>query len=119
MLIYIEQFNQLFTSMEFIIYVWVVITDVITGNIKSIVKREWNSNTGLSGLLKHFSVTTFAILVLSSFTIYYDTPLYQNSVIMFLTGINLISVIENLNAIGVKFPDKITQFFTQMKTGGK
>ncbi len=118
-MIYLEQFKQLFISTEFVIYVLIMVTDIITGNIKALIKNEWNSNNGVKGLLKHFSVTTFAIFVLSSFTIYYDTPTYQTTVLIFLSGINLMSILENLDQIGVKFPDKMTKYFSQMTYKGE
>ena len=109
-----EVFDIIFHDAVFWLLISVMIIDFITGTIKAFVLKVVNSKTGINGLLKHTTVLLVVVLI---------------SVVIILTGYNefkyvllffyifeyAISITENLDKLGVPFPDKLSRALSQWK----
>lgn len=88
-----------------------VLFDILTGNLKNMVgkNRNLDSSVGIKGLIKH------VIVLLLVLTIYpYLTALnfsaYANSIVIFYVFNYTVSVVENLNEMGIKLPKGIKKY---------
>lgn len=96
------------------IAVGIIILDIITGYVKAFAQHRLNSSIGLSGLCKHIImilviIATYPYLMLLGFKgIAY-------SIILFYIATYGISLIENLNGIGVPVPKWLVKRLEKIK----
>ena len=111
-IIYLTLFNNLIINIVTIInsninlkyLIILIIFDFITGIFKAFIKRKINSTTNLKGLLKKISY-----FVIISVSIILDNILLLNMflvnmVLYFLILNEIISILENCQALGMKYP---------------
>lgn len=83
-----------------------VIFDIGTGYLKSWVNHTLNSSVGLKGLIKHFSVVIM-IIIAYPFLLFLSFKGIAYALIVFPILNYLISIIENLDNLGVPIPKTI------------
>lgn len=116
------QFNELFNAYHALvkdvyihIAVGIIILDIITGYAKAFAQHRLNSSVGLAGLCKHIVmiliiISTYPYLMLLGFKgIAY-------SIIIFYIATYGISLIENLDGIGVPVPQWLVKRLEKLKT---
>lgn len=97
-----------------ILVVFMVI-DIVTGIIKALIKRKLNSEIGYKGFLKKATIMLVIILAnwLDMLTIS-DVPVFKTIAIYFYIGMEGLSILENLNHIGVPIPRAISKYIDQL-----
>lgn len=97
-----------------ILMVFMVI-DIATGLIKALIKRKLNSKIGFRGFLKKAAIMLVIILAnwLDMLTIT-DVPVFKTITIYFYIGMEGLSILENLNQIGVPIPKAISKYIDQL-----
>ena len=79
--------------------------DYLTGLIKAVVKKKLKSTISVNGLLKKTAIILF-LAAIYSFSYFMNLP----EVCIFYIINEIISICENLKAIGVKTPDTEEMF---------
>jgi len=97
-----------------ILVVFMVI-DIATGVIKALIKRKLNSEIGYRGFLKKAAIMLVIILAnwLDMLTIS-EVPVFKTIAIYFYIGMEGLSILENLNQIGVPIPRVISKYINQL-----
>lgn len=83
--------------------------DYLTGLIKAVVKKKLKSTVSVNGLLKKTAIVLF-LSAIYCFSYFMNLPEIFNAVCVFYIINEIISVCENLKAIGVKTPDTEEMF---------
>ena len=102
------------TSPFFQILLFLVALDILSGYTKAIKLKILDSRLSTSGLLRHVIViaTVFGIEV---YSIIFGQRLFGQLVAIAFSGSYGISLLENLEALGVWIPPSLKQVFLQMK----
>jgi len=103
-------FNDI--DLRFKYLITVIILDIITGLFKAFIKKEINSSISFKGILKKFSY--FIILTISVIigNILGINNVLRNIVIYSLILNEIISILENFTAIGIKIPKALMTSLT-------
>lgn len=95
-------------------YLFIVAVDFITGTIKAMYLKEFNSTDIYRGIIKKtFSLIVIAISVKLDTFFNIDVPL-RNATITFFSYHESISVIENIEYF-IPIPPKVKEYFEQMR----
>lgn len=97
-----------------ILVVFMVI-DIFTGIIKALIKRKLNSKIGYKGFLR--KATIMLVIILANWLDILTTsnvPVFKTLAIYFYIGMEGLSILENLNQIGVPIPRAITKYINQI-----
>ncbi len=89
--------------------------DIATGIIRALIKKKLNSKIGYIGFLKKATIMLVIILAnwLDILTTS-DMPVFKTLAIYFYIGMEGLSILENLNQIGVPIPKPITKYLNQI-----
>ena len=93
------------------IFAMVVLLDFITGVVRAIVHEEFNLNDMFKGILKKVGYIVLIILCHMVDILFNTGGEVRLMSIMFLSGIDGISILENLRDLGVPIPDRIKSIF--------
>lgn len=102
-------------------FLLVVLADMFLGFFKSFfpkAKKKVDSTTGLQGAIKHLAIM---ILILFSYPLIDAVGFTSiaNTVLVFYIGQYGVSIMENLEVMGVPFPDFIKERFKKMAVTDK
>ncbi|WP_309087245.1 phage holin family protein [Domibacillus sp.] len=91
-------------------------TDYITGGMVGIMTGTFGSKVAFKGIMKK-AASMFAVILAVQLDLVAGTGgnFMRNTMIMFLIGMEGISIIENLGNLGVKVPKQISNVFAQLK----
>lgn len=109
-----ESFQMSFSDGFFIIMVIAVLFDYMTGVASAVKRRDLSSKIGSNGLIKH---SIMIILAFTIVTISYATstqPIGYLIIIAYLLQYT-ISVMENLEAIGLPVPKWVKKYIRTMR----
>lgn len=102
------------TTLIFDVLCVLILLDIATGKTKALKIGDIDSSIGTHGLMKHSMVLIinvlagmFVVLVQAEYLGYVFTSFY---ILEYVT-----SIIENLDAIGVPFPDSFRKYFRRME----
>jgi len=89
--------------------------DIATGIIKALIQKKLNSKIGYKGFLKKATIMLVIILAnwLDILTTS-DVPVFKTLAIYFYIGMEGLSILENLNQIGVPIPKAISKYINQI-----
>jgi len=89
--------------------------DITTGIIKALIQKKLNSKIGYKGFLKKATIMLVIILAnwLDILTTS-DVPVFKTLAIYFYIGMEGLSILENLNQIGVPIPKAISKYINQI-----
>lgn len=91
------------------LFILTVIFDVTTGNLRGFLNNNYeklNSSKGIKGLLKHLVVLVIVLTIYPYLTVVnFDS--YANTLVVFYITSYGISILENLDQMGIKLPDWI------------
>ena len=107
-------FETIFHDSIFWLLVTLIIIDFITGTVKAFMLKDVHSGTGINGLLKH-TVVLLIVIVMSVVIILTGYNEFKYVVLFFYIFEYAISITENLDKIGVPFPEKISKSLRQWK----
>ena len=107
-------FDTIFHDAIFWLLVTLIVVDFITGTIKSFFLKDVHSGTGINGLLKH-TVVLLIVIVMSVVIILTGYNEFKYVVLFFYIFEYAISITENLDKMGVPFPEKLSKSLRQWK----
>lgn len=89
--------------------------DITTGIIKALIQKKLNSKIGYKGFLKKATIMLVIILAnwLDILTTS-DVPVFKTLAIYFYIGMEGLSILENLNQIGVPIPKAISKYINHI-----
>ena len=90
-----------------------VLFDVLTGIVKSAVKKKLSSTIGIAGLLKH-TLVMVTMATISLFAPIYGVSEYATLLISFYCLQYALSIIENWVAIGLPIPAFLYQMLDKV-----
>lgn len=110
---YHSAFIGLFNSGLFHILIVLILIDVITGYAKAYKNKIVDSKIGTNGIIRHTIVIILQVFV-GVFSRVYGVNYVSIVICLFNIGNYGISILENLNKLGIPFPKGIERYFMQM-----
>lgn len=112
-LAYVLKFQSLVDNKFIFIYVWAVMSDIMTGFVKSLMHKSTNSTKGLNGLFKHAALmllilTLYPVLDLLEWATMADT--FLSFYILFY----VVSIVENLGQMGIPVPAWVKRYLYKL-----
>lgn len=113
-----------FHTPQFIVFISLIIIDIITGIIVTIAKKsnhvedsKISSRFFINGIYyKIFNIVIYFIGVIFSYFTKQD--IIENFVIYSIISYEIISILENFNVMGAKFPEPFKKFLDMFSKGG-
>lgn len=90
-----------------------ILFDVLTGIVKSAVKKKLSSSVGIAGLLKH-TLVMVTMVTISLFAPIYGVVEYATLLISFYCLQYGLSILENWVAIGLPVPEFLYKMLDKM-----
>ncbi len=105
----LENFQDLGNDRLFLVFIMVIFLDIITGKSLAFKTGEYNSYSGVHGLIKHIVVLLLQITVsISGNLIGYST--IGDSLCIFFIMDYMVSIYANAKLLGINLPDiKLTE----------
>lgn len=97
--------------------------DILSGFIKGIVHRELRSRKMSIGMLRKASI--WIVIIVSNIVdiamtqIFQGLPVAKTATVLFYIGMEGLSILENLSAIGVPIPSWIGKYLSTIKEKGE
>ena len=113
-LILIEYTNML-DSLSFWLYMSLLLTDIITGNIKAWVTADVDSSVGVRGSLKHLALLGMAVILLPTLNAYMETDVLSIAILNYYSYQYTISIVENLGRLGWGIPPQVANRLRRLK----
>ena len=92
-----------------------MVIDFILGLMVGFVKKKLNSKTAFIGLIKKSAMCLMVIAAVQLDTATESGNFMRNAMILFLIGMEGISMIENLGKLGIRVPKFLANAFTQLQ----
>lgn len=110
-----QYFKELPESLLFITLLVLIAVDIITGKYKAIQVGILDSSIGTKGLIKHTTIIILTVIVMMGTRI---LNVVQVAYIfkMFYILEYVTSILENLDSLGIPFPDSFKKYFKRMRT---
>ena len=110
---YMEHLHMLVDNKIVWLFVWIVVADIITGFLKSLVTKKTSSRKGTDGLIRHGAllliiITLYPMLDINGFRSAGDM------LIIFYVLFYAVSIIENLGQMGVPVPNFVKQYIYKL-----
>lgn len=105
----LENFQELGDERLFLVFIMLIFLDIVTGKSLAFKTGEYNSYSGVHGLIKHIVVLLLQIIVsISGNLIGYSTIGY--SLCIFFIMDYVVSIYANAKLLGINLPDiKLTE----------
>lgn len=101
--LYLEHFVKLIDNPVFFAFFLIVITDILTGFLKSLIAKNTTSSKGISGLIKHSTLLLIASVLYPYLDIYGASGM-ADTLLVFYILFYAISIVENLGEMGIPVP---------------
>lgn len=108
------QVEDVFSSPLYHILIWLIVFDIISGYIKAFKNKSFDSKISTNGWLKHAFVMVL-MTVVGMYARVLDYGFVSKFICCGFIGSYGLSLLENLDAIGVPYPQGFREFFRQMK----
>ena len=108
------QVHDVFTSPLYHILLWLIIFDIVSGYIKAFKTKSFDSTVSTNGWLKHGFVVMMITVIGAYARALGANGISQVVCIGFISSYGL-SLLENLDTIGVPYPENFRKFFKQMQ----
>ena len=109
------EFQGLLNSMPFIALIVLILIDVLTGKFKALKFGIVDSSIGTSGMIKHTTIILLTVVVAMTtrlMNVHEVSYIFKTFYILeYVT-----SILENLEALGIPFPDSFRKYFNRMRT---
>lgn len=112
------QIHDVFTSPLYHILLWLIFFDIMSGYIKAFKTKSFDSKISTSGWLKHVFVVMMMTVIGAYARALGSVPISQVICMGFISSYGM-SLLENLDAIGVPYPESFRKFFKQMQDKDK
>ena len=111
----IAEYTVMIDSLSFWLYMALLLTDIITGNIKAWVNADVDSSVGVAGSLKHLALLGMAIILLPTLSAYMETNVLSIAIVNYYSYQYTISIVENLGALGWGIPSQVANRLRRLK----
>lgn len=101
--LYLEHFEKLIDNPVFFAFFLIVLIDILTGFLKSLVNKKTTSSKGIGGLIKH-STLLLVVCMLYPFCDIYGASGMADTLLVFYILFYAISIVENLGEMGIPVP---------------
>lgn len=101
--LYFEHFEKLIDNPVFFAFFLIVLIDILTGFLKSLVNKKTTSSKGIGGLIKH-STLLLVVCMLYPFCDIYGASGMADTLLVFYILFYAISIVENLGEMGIPVP---------------
>lgn len=111
--LYFEHFVKLIDNPVFFAFFLIVITDILTGFLKSLIAKNTTSSKGISGLIKHSTLLLIAS-VLYPYLDIYGAGGMADTLLVFYILFYAISIVENLGEMGIPVPTWLKKYIYKL-----
>lgn len=101
--LYFEHFEKLIDNPVFFAFFLIILIDILTGFLKSLVNKTTESGKGIGGLIKH-STLLLIVCMLYPFCDIYGASGMADTLLIFYILFYAISIVENLGEMGIPVP---------------
>lgn len=101
--LYFEHFEKLIDNPVFFAFFLIILIDILTGFLKSLIAKNTTSSKGISGLIKHSTLLLIAS-VLYPYLDIYGAGGMADTLLVFYILFYAISIVENLGEMGIPVP---------------
>lgn len=101
--LYFEHFEKLIDNPVFFAFFLIILIDILTGFLKSLVNKKTESGKGIGGLIKH-STLLLIVCMLYPFCDIYGASGMADTLLIFYILFYAISIVENLGEMGIPVP---------------
>lgn len=92
----------------------VIVFEIITGLVKAFVSHQLNSSISLNGLAKH-TLVILIIVTIYPYLLFIGFKGIANALVLFVIVSYMISIVENLDVIGVPVPRFVKKRLEKIK----
>lgn len=111
--LYFEHFTKLIDNPVFFAFFLIVIIDIVTGFLKSLIAKNTTSSKGISGLIKHSTLLLIASALYPYLDIYGAGGM-ADTLLVFYILFYAISIVENLGEMGIPVPTWLKQYIYKL-----
>lgn len=111
--LYFEHFEKLIDNPVFFAFFLIVLIDILTGFLKSLVNKKTASDKGIGGLIKH-STLLLVVCMLYPFCDIYGAGGMADTLLIFYILFYGISIIENLGQMGIPIPEWLKKYIYKL-----
>lgn len=111
--LYLEHFVKLIDNPVFFAFFLIVITDILTGFLKSLIAKNTTSSKGISGLIKHSTLLLIASVSYPYLDIYGAGGM-ADTLLVFYILFYAISIVENLGEMGIPVPTWLKKYIYKL-----
>lgn len=111
--LYFEHFEKLIDNPVFFAFFLIILIDILTGFLKSLVNKKTESGKGISGLIKH-STLLLVVCVLYPLCDIYGASGMADTLLIFYILFYGISIIENLGQMGIPIPSWLKKYIYKL-----
>ena len=111
--LYFEHFAKLIDNPVFFAFFLIVLIDILTGFLKSLVNKKTTSSKGISGLIKH-STLLLVVCMLYPFCDIYGASGMADTLLIFYILFYAISIVENLGEMGIPIPEWLRKYIYKL-----
>ena len=108
------QMADVLTSPLYHLLIWLIVFDIISGYIKAFKTKNFDSKTSINGWLKH-ALVLMMITVVGVYARVLGYTFVSQFICLGFIGSYGISLLENLDVLGVPYPESFRKFFKQMQ----
>lgn len=101
--LYFEHFEKLIDNPVFFAFFLIILADILTGFLKSLVNKKTESGKGIGGLIKHSTLLLIASMLYPYLDIYGAGGM-ADTLLVFYILFYAISIVENLGEMGIPVP---------------
>lgn len=110
---YLNHVGRLIDNPIFFAFFLIVLADIITGFLKSLIVKNTTSSKGLNGLIKH-STLLLIMAILYPYLEIYGLADMANTLIIFYILFYAISLVENLGEMGIPIPEWLRKYIYKL-----
>lgn len=111
--LYFEHFGKLIDNPVFFAFFLMVLIDILTGFLKSLVNKKTTSSKGIGGLIKH-STLLLVVCMLYPFCDIYGASGMADTLLIFYILFYAISIVENLGEMGIPIPEWLRKYIYKL-----
>lgn len=111
--LYFEHFGKLIDNPVFFAFFLMVLIDILTGFLKSLVSKKTTSSKGIGGLIKHTTLL-LVVCMLYPFCDIYGASGMADTLLIFYILFYAISIVENLGEMGIPVPEWLKKYIYKL-----
>lgn len=111
--LYFEHFEKLIDNPVFFAFFLIILIDILTGFLKSLVNKTTESGKGIGGLIKH-STLLLIVCMLYPFCDIYGASGMADTLLIFYILFYAISIVENLGEMGIPVPEWLKKYIYKL-----